>query len=737
MRPWPSWIPSLLALAALALATPAEAIGILVPTHPGTPPIALVYHRVEATVVERGARTKVIQEFQNPTGRPLEATYLFPLPKGATVDEFALWMNGRRETGKILEQSEARRIYESIVQRTRDPGLIEYVDSELFQARVFPVPPNGRMKVELIYSHLVPYEGGVHRYVYPMKTDANASSTLEDFTLTVRVESKMPILNVYSPTHKVATTKKGGKAAASFEKNAFSLADDFALYWSVDDAEVGLTLLTYQEGDEPGYFLLLASPSDGMREQEIIGKRVSFVVDTSGSMAGEKMDAVKAALDYCLSRLGEDDLFNVISFGGFVEAFEPKMVAASRENVERARTFVKNLEPLGGTNIDEALKAALEGATGSEKVPHMVVFLTDGRPTVGETDPARILEGVKARVKGTTRIFSFGVGEDVNTLFLDKLAAEHGGTSTYLEGDATAEAGLKAFYDRISHPVLSGLSLDIDGVYTFGLLPRKVPDLFAGDQLVVLGRYRKGGEAKVQLTGQARGGKRTYRYRARFARGDARHAFIPRLWAQRQVAMLLEQIREQGETPGLVEEVTQLATAFGIVTPYTSYLVVEPGTAGAQNRPQPPPFGGPRMGGRGDAEYDAPAKSSTRARKMLREESGEGAVAAAKEIGRLRESTVASERKVRTTMARAMGRIFSFDGAFFVDEQARPQDKTFAIRPFSDAYFLVLSERPDLKEALALADHVKVRVADGRVLIVSPDAPERVDEAALRAFLKR
>lgn len=755
-----------LACALAFVAGRAEAIGLLVPTEPGVPALKLVSHRVEVEVNERGAVTRVVQEFDNPTPRALEANYLFPLPQGATVDEFALWMNGTRETGKVLERKEARRVYENIVRRAKDPGLIEYVDAELFQARIFPIPANGRQRVELTYSHLVEYEGGLHRYVYPMKTDQAATRTLEDFTLSLRIKGKLPIRNLYSPTHKIDTRTKGARAAASFEKAGFSLADDFVLYWAVDDQDVGLTLLSYQEGDDPGYFLLLASPRDDLREQEIIGKRVSFVIDTSGSMAGEKIDAVKGALDDWLSRLGEDDLFNVISFGGFADSFSERMVAASRQSVRRARDFVKAIEPLGGTNIDEALQLALSTATGSDKVPHMLVFLTDGRPTVGETDPARILARVAQQAGRTTRVFVFGVGDDVNTVLLDKLATAQGGSSMYLAGDASAEHALKAFYDRISHPVLSDLTLEVKGARIFGTHPKKLPDLFKGGQVVLLGRYRGGGPVQVTVKGQSKRGVRAFTYSGQLARGRTEARFIPRLWAQRQVALLLEQIRDQGEAPDLVEEVTQLATAFGIVTPYTSYLVVEPGFESQPpeppGRPRPLPRPGPPPALlRGDAADDLGAfapepeataaaapgdfggvmgrrdKSARAPRRLLEQKSGAGAVAAAKEIGRLRESTVATERKVATKVARALGRSFRFEQGFFADEKADPKDQVLQVKTYTEAYFRALARRPDLKEALSLAERVRVQVAPGRTLVVSPEGPEEVEEAALERFLSR
>lgn len=786
-------------VAAAFWCAPAAAIGLLVPSS-GEGPLALVSHRVEVKITERGATTHVTQEFQNHTGRPLEATYLFPLPQGASIDEFALWMNGKRETGKVLEKQEARRIYESIVRQTRDPGLIEYVDAQLFEARVFPIPPNGRQKVELKFSNLVDYANGLHKYVYPMKTDQRAASTLEDFTLTVRIASKLEIKNLYSPTHKMATSKKGATAVASIEKTGFSLAEDLALYWSVDDKDVGVTVLTYKEGDDPGYFMLLASPKDGLREREIIGKRVAFVMDTSGSMEGEKMEAARKALDQMLAKLGEDDLFSVINFGGYAEAWKEKMVSASSSNVQAARDWVRKLEPLGGTNIDEAMTLAFATASGSDKAPLMIVFMTDGRPTVGETDVATLVNRTKKqRDEKNARIYVLGVGDDLNAVLLDKLSTANGGSAMYLKGNSALEGKVAAFYERISHPVLADLKLNIDGVPTFGTHPRALGDLFAGQQLVVIGRYREGGRAKVTLTGDSGKGKRMFVSEELFSSEPTKHAFIPRLWAQRQVGTLLDEIREKGESPGLVAEVTQLATRFGIVTPYTSYLVVEtnqsvpmPVVSGDRLRidappPPPPPrpmdpgsardrpsaapatesapdddeggffdglFGGrgrgggstggasstpaasPAPGSSGPMKKDALEKAKEEAKAMMRESAGTKAVKTAKEIGSMKGADVVDKKRVATTTLRALGRDFNLKDGFFVDATCGAKDETLEVRAFSSAFFEVLKIRPDLKEALMLADQVKVRVKPGKTLVVSAAGPEKVDSAKLSAFLR-
>lgn len=755
--------------AVVALSQPAAAIGLLVPTDPGVPPLALVNHRVDVKVKERGATTHVDMTFSNPTGRQLEATFLFPVPKGATIDELALWMNGKREVGKVMERQQARQIYESIVRRARDPGLIEYVDSELVEIKVFPIPPNGRQRIELTYSHLVDYDGGLYRYSYPMKTDQRATSTIEDFTFSLHVEGKAEIKNLYSPTHTVASRRRGTTGDASIEKNGFSLADDLRLFWTVDDKDVGISVLSYREGDEPGYFMMLASPRDEVRDQEIIGKRVAFVVDTSGSMEGTKIVAVRQALDQVLQKLGEDDLFSIVSFGGYAEAWKPKMVSASAQNIADARKFVASLEPLGGTNISEALETAFSTTSGSSKAPLMVVFLTDGRPTVGDTDPATLVKlAEKQRAEKDARLFVLGVGDDLNTLLLDKMSAQNGGSALYLKDNAALKDEVAGFYERISHPVLANLAMTIDGVTVFGTHPRALGDLFRGQQLVVVGRYRTPGKGKVTLTGQTPKGSRSFTADVEFAANSTEHLFVARLWAQRQVGLMLDEIRQKGEQKGLVDEVTQLATRFGIVTPYTSYLVVEQGAVPVTTRPDMPrddrPMPRPMVRGSiedeasadgwfGPPSGSAPSSPSTsppppaamkkdaedktaRARESMKAEGGASGVAAAREIGKLKGGNTTSQRAV-TTVQRAMGRVFTFKGGAFVDNGVTGKEKTLSVQAYSDAWFQVLKLRPDLKEALALGEAVKVVVGAGKVLVVDGSAPAKVAEADLKAFLAR
>ncbi len=418
------------AAAAIAPGT-AGAIGIMIPSDRSLGPLAIESHRVEIDITDRAAVTKVDQVFRNSSDRILEATYIFPLPEGSSVSQFALWVNGQRTEGEVLERDAARRIYEEIVARMVDPGLIEYIGGNLFRARVFPIPARGEQRVEIRFTSTLAYESGLVRYVYPMKTPGRSAETLRDFTLTARIESAVPIQSIYSPTHEVDVTRRNDNhATAGFERQRADLGKDFVLYFSVSREDVGLSLLAHRPDREDGFFMMMVTPRKDLDEQEVMGKHVTFVVDTSGSMSGEKMDSAREAVRFCLDRLRSDDVFNVIRFSSDVEALSDSPMAASAANKERAGEFVRGMRALGGTAIDAALAKALEQPIQSG-VPHMIVFITDGMPTVGETDPVRIVDRVTRTNDRKSRIFAFGLGNDVNANFLDMIAQRNRGTAEY------------------------------------------------------------------------------------------------------------------------------------------------------------------------------------------------------------------------------------------------------------------------------------------------------------------
>src|ERR671917_585524 len=548
-----------LVLMALVTAT-ASAQGVIVPgpcrrcpapPRPVTLPRALPVKSININTKIAGqvATTHVVQIFRNDSDAILEGTYLFPIPESASIVEFAIWDGDRKLVGEVRSREEARRIYDEIVRRQRDPGLLEYAGRDLFQASVFPIPPHSDKKLELTYTQVLKAEGGTVNYRYPLGTGRNVSPITGTVSGRVEVEGREP--------------------------------QDFQLFYTLSDADFGLTLLTHREPGKQGFFLLTISPKDSVSEQEYVAKDVVFVLDTSGSMAeAGKMEKARAALLFGVRSLRPADRFNVINFAGEEHLMTTGLIQADAEGRARGEQFISQLRPVGGTNINGALLAAMQQFDGAER-PRMLVFLTDGLPTVGETKVERINENVRAARPRDVRLFTFGVGYDVNTALLDKLAADNGGVAEYVEPKEDLEVKVSNFFTKINHPVLTNLALDLGGVEADLVYPREMPDIFRGTQLTLIGRYRNARDLDnvvLRLTGRAGAAARSFTYQnVSFPLNTERNEFLPRLWATRRVGWLMEQIRTNGEQKELTDEIVDLGTRYGIVTPYTSYLALEEG----------------------------------------------------------------------------------------------------------------------------------------------------------------
>jgi Ca-activated chloride channel family protein len=574
----------------------------------------MVNHRVNITMEDQVAITKVEQTFRNHTDRQLEATYVFPVPKGASVNKFTMWVNGAEVRGEMIEAEKARQIYTQIVQRTQDPGLLEYMGNNLLRMRVFPIPPKSDQKVAMSYTSVAPQDAGLVEYVYPLKTDGKATSTLEDFSIQATIKSQHPIQNVYSPTHAISLTRPNDReVSVKFERNQGLLDKDFQLFYAAGDKEIGFTTLTQRPiSSERGFFLLLISPRIEMTESQFIARDMVLVLDTSGSMRGPKMDQARRALKYCLDNLDARDRFGLINFATTVNKYRDGLVDMNREQLDHAKKWVDNLEATGGTAINDALAAALEMRPRDSDRTFTIVFFTDGQPTIGETNIEKITKNVLAKNSTNTRIFTFGVGDDVNATFLDNLAEQTRAVSTYVRPAEDIEAKVSSLFSKISHPVLANLKLTAaQDVRLEEIYPPQLPDLFHGGQLVVLGRYSGRGHAAVTLSGSVGKEPRAFVYEINFPdkTGDDR-GFVEHLWARRKVGYLLDQIRANGEKKELVDETVALAKKYGIATPYTSYLIVPDGPmpvasatrgASANGRPlsSPTGVGGPGMLSRG------------------------------------------------------------------------------------------------------------------------------------------
>jgi Ca-activated chloride channel family protein len=562
-------------LTAATLAANALASGMLIPKDGSVPPLAIKNQRVDIQIKDGTATVKVEQVFKNSVNRDLEAVYVFPLPAQASIADFAMYMGGKRVSGEIVEKDKARSIYQDIVRRMRDPGLLEHLSDNLFRASVFPVPANGEQRIEIAYSETLHFDAGTYKLVYPLKTGEQASRTLEDFTVGARLTSSVPLKNLYSPSHKVGITRKGDhEAVIGFEEDRSVLDRDFILYYSVSKADFGISLLTHGEKKDDGYFMLLLSPSVEPPKDKIVRRDVAFVFDTSGSMAGEKIKQAREALKYCIRKLDPGDRFALVRFSTDVEPFKDELLDATETNRQAALQFVESIDARGGTDINGALTRALALKKDKDR-PYLVVFLTDGHPTIGVTEPKEILGNVEKVKREGTRIFVFGVGHGVNTHLLDRIASDHGGVSQYVLPDEDIEVKVSSFQDKMSHPVLTDPEVEVGKVEFHSVHPRKIGDLFAGNQITLFGRYRGNGHAAIRLTGKIGGEAREYVFEGVFPDASAENSFIPRLWATRRVGYLLEEIRLRGEDKELKDEVLRLSKEFGIMTPYTSYLILE------------------------------------------------------------------------------------------------------------------------------------------------------------------
>jgi len=553
-------------------------------------PLEVTRHQVGVRIDDQVAVTSIEQEFYNPNDRQMEGTFLLPIPKGAQFKKFAMEIDGKPVEAELLAAEKARTIYEDIVRKLKDPALLEYAGQDVFKVRIFPIEPRARKRVSMSYTQLLKSDAGLIEYNYSLNADRFSSKAIPSVSLKIEVETKRPLKAIYSPSHNVEIRRHGAnKAVVAYEASDVKPDTDFQLYFAPEADELGVNLLTYKAGNDDGYFLLLASPGSETNDRKVVPKDVVFVLDTSGSMAGKKLEQAKKALLFCVNNLNAGDQFEVIRFSTDTELLFNTLFPASGENRSRAEAFIKDLRATGGTAIDDALTKALSlRPTRVEDAdvrhlhehglgrPFIVIFLTDGLPTVGNTDENQIVANVKKNGGGNVRVFSFGIGHDVNTHLLDKITEETRAVSQYVLPEEDIEVKVSNFFAKIKDPVLTNPTLSFTGsVRATRLYPSPLPDIFQGDQFVLVGRYSGNGAAAAVIEGTVEGSAKKLAYDVRFSDDAGAHDFIPRLWATRRVGYLLEEIRLHGENAELKDEVTELARKYGIVTPYTAYLIIE------------------------------------------------------------------------------------------------------------------------------------------------------------------
>ena len=720
-------------------------------------PLEVTYHHVDVQIHDLVAVTSVDQEFYNPNGQRLEGRYIFPLPAGAHIDKFQLDIDGTMQQAELLDSNKARQYYEEIVRKMRDPALLEYAGRDAFSVRIFPIEPHSTKRIKVSYTQLLKSDSSLVEYSYPLNTEKFSARPLRDVAISVNIKSKEPIKNLYSPSHAVSVRYEGDRrATVGWEAHNLFPDTDFKLLFSRTPKPLGIDLLTYRAANDEGYFLLMASPGMVATHATAQSKNICFVIDTSGSMAedgGKKIEQARKSLSFCLQNLSKEDRFNVIRFSTDVEPLFDNLVDADRKDVQKAQEFVDGLRPLGATAINDALLKALSMRPRDSKRPYIIIFITDGLPTVGVTGEDQIMANVQHADSAATRIYCFGLGTDVNTHLLDRLADQTNAISQYVLPNEDLELKLSDFYTKIKEPVLANVNVKFDapGVRVTELYPTRVPDLYRGQMLVLFGRYSGSGSGSVRISGNVNGASQEFVTDINFGQGDRSNDFVPRLWATRRVGYLLDEIRMHGETAELKDEATRLARQWGIVTPYTAYLIVED----EKRRNVPAELQSMR-----ELSTDAAVRASVQRQyysaraeaKDVRQRSGGQAVENAQSLGQLKRSynldapqqqqmglrkaaaaaqpgapaTQPSYREAQNYAQQARivaGRAFYQNGQTWTDSSAQDavaKNKNLKARQIkfgSDDYFALLTRYPHAAQWLALGNQVDLML-DGELVQV-------------------
>ncbi len=546
---------------------------------------------IQMDVRHQTASVTVTDEIYNACSAELEIEYLFPLPPDALVDQFTLVVNGQELGGEIMDAEAARRHYQEIVRRDRDPGLLEYAGYGLYRSRAFPIAPRSSAQLTVQYCAVLPRDGDRVEIWHPLSAGRLGTEAASYVKLTCTIEEDAKISTVYSPTVDIDTERLSArKVRVTHRQHRNKPQGDFQLFYAISAEDVGATLLSYwPRSEEDGYYFLLVSPSPEERAYTPIAKDLIVVLDRSGSMGGEKIQQARDAALCVVDQLNPGDRFNVLTYNDKFDECFSTLRDATLENRSEAKAHIARITAQGGTNIHASLEAALGHLERNSKRPSYVIFLTDGLPTVGVRDEAAILNNSAAVNLAKARIFAFGVGYDVNVRLLDRLAEDSQGKSTYVRPTESIESKVAALYNRIRNPFMTEVEVDIDGFATRDNCPAELGDLFEGDQLVRVGRiYRDrwhflpasfGFMAAPALTvrGLIAGRSVSYEYPVHIEPGSrsSRHKFIEKLWAVKRIGELLDEIQLHGKAKELMDELISLSKKYGVVTPYTSYLASE------------------------------------------------------------------------------------------------------------------------------------------------------------------
>ena len=700
----------------LATATPAMAQGWIEPVRP-MPQFGVrkVRTAVNVEVSGRIARVEVEEWFRNDGGGLGEADYLYPLPSGAVFNNFSLFQGDKELRGETMNADQARAIYEDIVRRKKDPALIELAGHGLLRSRVFPIAAGETRKITLRYTQVMSRAGDALQLKYAAGTGRAESPA--SFTMTIA--DGRAYGTPFSPTHEMDVRRTGGRVTV---RPAADLTGDLELFLPLVRGAVGITAVTHRPSREDGFVMLTLSP--GEAQTEVVARDITAVIDVSGSMSGEKIAQARNALRALLASLNERDRFRLIAFSDQVRSYREDWTVATRSTVAQAEQWVDRLRAEGGTNIAGALAEAFDAASPDSRVP-FVIFVTDGLPSIGEQNPERIAERVE-RTRGRARVFAFGVGYDVNTYLLDRLSSAARGSTQYVQPNEDVERAVSRLAQKIQRPVLTDLRIAGSPARLVEVYPAQLPDLFAGEDLVVFARYEGSGTGPITITGRRNGRTETFATRVSFPSHELDNEFVTKLWAARKVGSLAQQLKLKGPNQEILEALRQTALRYGIISEYTSYLVLEEEDQRMVRQQNARPSVGRIAGNRAPNSPPPPPAAPAAA-------SGQGAVVHAEAMRRVREASSAADLESAQKMAAdassgmrmIAGRSFRDTNGVWTDQRHQKQT-VVTIEPFSSAYFDVLRAMPELEpiwkalpHSLTAGKQVSVAVKGGGIKQIS------------------
>ena len=536
---------------------------------------------VEVDLQDQIAVTKVDQIFYNEMNQSVEAIYIFPLPENAMMTKLVYWFNGERYEAEVREKQDAINAYNSKLNQWLDPALLEYLGDNLFKLSIVPINANTEVRTEITYVEMLDYDFGVSKYKYLLNTFDLSSKPLEKVHFFMNAQSQNKYKYFESPSHENSLSTNLVKISDNnytleFGDENYYPDKDLLVKFETIREEVQFNILTYSPTEEDSmgiesFYSLWVTPPDSISEEETIPKDIVFTADVSSSMGGTRITQVKQSLNKYLDLLNPTDRFNIITFGTYVGQYKPDLVVASEKNIEEAHNYIFQMYALGMTNISAALDSSLSQSFG-DTTSNNLVFLTDGKPTVGEMNPQIIIDNIAIANNKGVKIFTFGIGDNLNRILITKLATENNGYSTYITSDDSISILITNHFTKISKPIITDLSIDFGGLLNWDRYPKIFSDLYWGSQSVEMGLYSNNGNFEVTVSGKIGTKKVEFSKQLDFSDSSG-YRFIPRLWAKSKINYLLDMIDVEGESTELIDQIIKLSLQFQILTKYTAFYV--------------------------------------------------------------------------------------------------------------------------------------------------------------------